>query len=323
MWATRWTDGMHRHGRWLSREALRNYAPSILGVRAAMMETTELSIQSCPQNLDMLQIVDGVVMQSGDIVLIIGVGSVGYLATVGSTKPCIPVPIRTMVVVHEGMVYKHSLFVCGDTGILMRPQGTANNSTKSVVPFSWNDVEWTAGQLDIDRKTDCLLIPSDSTTFLSSIAYNKPQSSTIGPHAGEALLMVRGVPQNQPTIFSIQLTVRSDNSVPLQFWVGVDCLDANGEMHSLMWSDPAVVPVPTQSQYNGTVLIPVGAGLKVVSVTDWRTTSDTTPMGVGDDLLPYPVFSFPAGCQVVIFRMGCAESMESNVFILAGQVQLQ
>lgn len=323
MWATRWTENTHRGGG-IDAKAMRMFAPSVLSVRLATTDANNLdALQSPSPTTGTFPTVDGIAVQAGDIVLVVDANDVGYLVTVGGgrDKPRIPVPLRTSVVVHEGAEYKNSLFVCGDTGVLVRPKGNANS--RLIVPFGWGDVEWTVGQLDVNKNFECLLIPSDSASFLSSISYAKPASATPEPHAGEALLILRGCPPNpNNTGFTIHLTIRSNNTVPLQFWVGIDCLDANGEMHGLVWSDPAVIPTPTQSHYNGRVVVPVGIGLKSVAVTDWRA-SNGMPMFIGDDLLPYPMFRFHTGCQVVTFRMGCSDPMDANVFILAGQVELQ
>jgi hypothetical protein len=191
----------------------------------------------------------------------------------------------------------------------------------AIVPFGWNDVEWTIGQIDI-IKDECRLITGDLGSYIPVIAYG---ASVTTPHVGEALVSVRGWPSNAQSIgVSLRLTIQTSTlSTPAMFWVGIDCLDVNGELHTTQWPTGGTGSTPTQanSHFRGLLTVPVGTGLKSVTITNWQAQS-TTPLVTGPDGLSYPSFVSDTGCQVVVLRMGMTAALDNPVYIVGGQFEL-
>ena len=219
----------------------------------------------------------------------------------------------------------------GDFIVHLRTSGVAkavsltdSGPQNVVVPFGYNDVEWTIGQFLVNTNINvCLLIADDAGSYVPSLQFVIPD--TVGPHVGEALVMVRGCPPSvQQSGFTLSFTIQLHNVAPVSFWVGIDCLDAFGEMHNELWSDPATPPLPSHSHYSGTLTVPVGGGLKSVYVTNWHTNSylgTPRPTITAIDHSVYPKFEAAVNCQVIVLRMGISEPSDLKAHIVSGQVE--
>ena len=426
MWPSQLTQNSHRYGGAIGLRSVERYAPIIRFVRLATTHATESAVLLAPPAFPPLPTVDGVITQTGDVVLIVGADDgIGQFVTVGADGgPQVDlVPVRTIVMVLEGAVYHRALFVRGDAPITMQVSGavyseaagggdntdttgtsgesvsliSSNNMVRRVVshdcsvalradatgamvdlatavhadaivptvdntwtlqyeqttgnlvvhlrmsgvdravsltdsgsqgvvvvPFGWNDVEWTIGQFLVDKDINgCRLIADDAGSYVPSLQFTIPD--TTGPHVGEALLMVRGCPLSlQQSGFSLSFTLQLYNDTPMSFWVGIDCLDASGEMHHEIWQDPNALPLPSHSHYSGALTIPSGGGLRSVCVTDWQANDyagPPMPTVTAVDHLVYPKFSAPTNCQVIVLRMGISDPSNVKLHILSGQVE--
>ena len=413
MWQTRFNQSS-RYGAGITMKTLQYFATNLRTARAASMEPVDLESLRISDDNRGFPTIDDISLQSGDVVVLLAqTNNVICLVTVGdATKPSYVVPVRTLVLVQEGTVYGHSLFVRGDgegmvrvsggdgggTGTMLSEVGsgismisnrnflrliraqndsllvqlsadgralelapavratatipTVDNTWTmqyeaalkqltvrmklggvvetlrmshsvhgAIVPFGWNDVEWTIGQIDI-IKNECRLIASDAGSYIPTIVYG---ASTITPHAGEALVSIRGWPSQAQNIgVSLTLTVQTRNvATPTVFWVGMDCLDANGELNCTPWPAAGTGSNPTQanSQFRGILTVPVGTGMKSVTVTNWQAQS-ITPLVTGPDGLSYPSFVSQTCCQVVVLRLGMTAALANPVYIMGGQFEL-